>query len=92
MSNTSTIVLKFGGYQPPASVHSRGATVFRDALEKRLGGNIDFQLEGNVVEAGAKAPFGEGRGLVARELPAAAWGAPRPKRATKARSVPELKR
>ena len=51
----AAITIRFGGYQPPASVHNRAAEVLGGALETRLGGALDFELEGNVMDAGHKA-------------------------------------
>ena len=47
----SSVTLRFGGYQPPASVHSRAAELLGDAL----GDAFDFQLQPNVIEQGHKA-------------------------------------
>ncbi len=51
----AAITIRFGGYQPPASVHNRAAEVLGRALESRLGAALDFELEGNVMDAGHKA-------------------------------------
>ena len=32
------VTIRFGGYQPPQSVHSRAALVFGAALREKLGG------------------------------------------------------
>ena len=47
--------IRFGGYQPPASVHSRAAEVFGEALARRLGDRLRFDLDGDIVAAGHKA-------------------------------------
>ncbi len=47
--------IRFGGYQPPASVHSRGAAVLGQALAARLGAAVRFELDGDVVAAGRPA-------------------------------------
>lgn len=49
------IHIHFGGYQPPASVHSRAAERFGQALSSRLGDAVAFCLDGNVVAAGQPA-------------------------------------
>lgn len=47
--------IRFGGYQPPASVHSRAAAVLARALAARLGGAVRFDLDGDVVASGRPA-------------------------------------
>ena len=47
--------IRFGGYQVPASVHSRAAAVLKEALEGRLGDAVSFEIEGNIVAKGRKA-------------------------------------
>lgn len=47
--------IRFGGYQIPASVHSRASVVLKEELEARLGGSIEFEIEGNIVAKGRKA-------------------------------------
>lgn len=49
------ITLRFAGYQPPASVHSRAAAVFGQALSDRLGDGVDFHLDGNIIDHGRNA-------------------------------------
>ena len=46
------IVIKFGGYQKPASIHNRAAELFGRILGETLGDRISFQLIGNVLELG----------------------------------------
>jgi TRAP-type transport system periplasmic protein len=46
------IAMKFGGYQPPASIHNRAARHFGDLLEQKLGDQIAFQLIGSVLDLG----------------------------------------
>jgi TRAP-type C4-dicarboxylate transport system substrate-binding protein len=46
------ITLKFGGYQPPASIHNRAARRFGELLEQRLGNRIAFELIGSVLDLG----------------------------------------
>ena len=48
-------MIRFGGYQPPESVHSRAAAAFGEAVRSRLGGAVPFDLEGNVMDAGRNA-------------------------------------
>lgn len=47
--------ITFGGYQPRASVHTRGAERFGETLRSALDGDVDFRLTGNVIEGGHKA-------------------------------------
>ncbi len=51
----SPVHIRFGGYQPPASVHSRAVHVFGEALARRLGDRLRFDLDGDIVAAGHKA-------------------------------------
>jgi TRAP-type C4-dicarboxylate transport system substrate-binding protein len=46
------IPLRFGGYQPPASIHNRSARRFGDLLEQALGDRIAFELIGSVLDLG----------------------------------------
>jgi len=46
------IVMKFGGYQPPASIHNQAARRFGDRLVQRLGDRIAFELIGSVLDLG----------------------------------------
>jgi TRAP-type C4-dicarboxylate transport system substrate-binding protein len=46
------ITLKFGGYQPPASIHNRAARRFGELLEQKLGDRIAFELIGSVLDLG----------------------------------------
>jgi C4-dicarboxylate-binding protein DctP len=54
MAPTPTIV-RFGGYQPPASVHTRGAQAFGEHLSRALGAAVRFELTGNVIDRGRPA-------------------------------------
>lgn len=47
-----TIQVRFGGYQPPTSVHNKAAEVFGQCLTDRLGDAVRFSLDGNVTSAG----------------------------------------
>lgn len=47
--------IRFGGFQPPASVHSRAVAVLAQALVARLGSAVRFDLDGDVVAAGRPA-------------------------------------
>jgi len=49
------ILIRCGGYQPPASIHNRAAEVLGKGLAARLGDAVRFELEGNVVARGANA-------------------------------------
>ncbi len=46
------IVIKFGGYQKPASIHNRAAAHFGELIRQRLGDRIRFELIGNVLDLG----------------------------------------
>lgn len=47
--------IRFGGYQPAASVHTRAAHVLGQALASRLGQGVRFDLDADIVAAGHKA-------------------------------------
>jgi TRAP-type transport system periplasmic protein len=49
------ISIRFGGYQPPASVHNKAADVLGRALMARLGKAVQFNLDGNIVVSGHQA-------------------------------------
>ncbi len=46
------IVLKFGGYQAPESLHNRAAALFGRRLREKLGDRIRFELTGSVLDLG----------------------------------------
>jgi TRAP-type transport system periplasmic protein len=46
------ITLRFGGYQPPASIHNQAARQFGERLEQELGDRIRFELIGSVLDQG----------------------------------------
>ena len=46
------ITIRFGGYQPPASIHNRAARRFGEVLEEQLGDRIAFELIGSVLDLG----------------------------------------
>jgi len=46
------ITIRFGGYQPPASIHNRAARRFGELLEEKLGDRIAFELIGSVLDLG----------------------------------------
>jgi TRAP-type C4-dicarboxylate transport system substrate-binding protein len=46
------ITLRFGGYQPPASIHNQAARRFGELLSGKLGDRIAFELIGSVLEIG----------------------------------------
>lgn len=50
-----TIELKFGGYQGPNSVHTRGGRVLAEAVEEETGGKIRLVFDENIVSRGHKA-------------------------------------
>jgi TRAP-type C4-dicarboxylate transport system substrate-binding protein len=47
--------IRFGGYQGPASVHTRAIAVFARALEQRLGEAVAIEITANVAAQGHKA-------------------------------------
>ena len=49
------IHIRFGGYQPPASVHNKAAEVLGHALATRLGASVPFDFNGNIVASGHQA-------------------------------------
>jgi TRAP-type C4-dicarboxylate transport system substrate-binding protein len=49
------LVLKFGGYQEPASIHNRAAGRFGELLKKKLGDRISFELIGSVLKMGRRS-------------------------------------
>ena len=52
MSNTE---IRFGGYQGPASVHTRAAQAFGNVLQDKLGDAVSFSLQENIVADGHQA-------------------------------------
>ena len=46
------LTIKFGGYQPPASIHNRAARRFGELLEQKLGDRVAFELIGSVLDLG----------------------------------------
>ena len=48
----SPIVIKFGGYQKPASIHNRAAARFGEILKANLGDRVTFELTGDVLALG----------------------------------------
>jgi TRAP-type C4-dicarboxylate transport system substrate-binding protein len=46
------LTLRFGGYQPPASIHNQAARRFGELLEATLGDRIAFELIGSVLDVG----------------------------------------
>ncbi|HMB48863.1 MAG TPA: TRAP transporter substrate-binding protein [Afifellaceae bacterium] len=51
----TAIELRFGGYQGPASVHTRAGRIFGEALAAELGDRVNFVFDSNIVERGCKA-------------------------------------
>ena len=49
------IPIGFGGYQPPKSIHNKAAEVFGRRLADRLGDEVRFSFDGNIIESGRKA-------------------------------------
>ena len=58
------IVIRLGGYQKPASIHTRACLRFGEVLCDRLGGAVDFQFVPDVLALGHKS--GELPGMVER--------------------------
>jgi TRAP-type C4-dicarboxylate transport system substrate-binding protein len=48
----TALALKFGGYQEPASIHSRAARRFGELLKQKLGDRISFELIESVIKIG----------------------------------------
>ena len=51
----ATVHIRFGGYQPSTSVHTRAAHVLEQALVSRLGQTVRFDLDENILTSGHKA-------------------------------------
>lgn len=49
------IDMRFGGYQIPASVHSRALAVLKREIEARVGDAVRIEVDGNIVARGQKA-------------------------------------
>ncbi len=49
------ISIRFGGYQPPSSIHNKAAEIFGNALSSRLGDAVQFELDGNITASGHNA-------------------------------------
>ncbi|ETW94240.1 MAG: hypothetical protein ETSY1_35725 [Candidatus Entotheonella factor] len=49
------INIRFGGYQPPTSVHNRAAEVLGRSLTASLGDRLAFNLDGNIIASGHQA-------------------------------------
>ncbi len=47
--------IRFGGYQPPTSVHNKAADMLGNALRTRLGHAVQFMLDGNIIASGHQA-------------------------------------
>jgi tripartite ATP-independent transporter DctP family solute receptor len=47
--------MRFGGYQPPTSVHTQAAQICGQVLEARLGSAVRFELDSNIVASGHSA-------------------------------------
>ncbi|HEV7820078.1 MAG TPA: TRAP transporter substrate-binding protein [Burkholderiales bacterium] len=46
------IVIRFGGYQKPASIHNRAAARFGEIVKSKLGAQVSFELIGDVLALG----------------------------------------
>ena len=51
----TAIDMRFGGYQIPASVHSRALAALKREIEARLGDAVRIEIDGNIVARGQKA-------------------------------------
>lgn len=49
------ITIRFGGYQPANSIHTKAADIFGNALSSRLGNAIRFELNHDITTAGHNA-------------------------------------
>jgi len=49
------IALRFGGYQPARSVHTRGLHALADSVARRSAGELAIEVTENIVSAGHKA-------------------------------------
>lgn len=49
------VILKFGGYQEPASIHNRAATRFGELLKERLRDRVAFELIGSILKLGHRS-------------------------------------
>ena len=47
--------IRFGGYQPPASVHNQAAEILGQQLTAQLGDRVHLELDGNIVNSGYNA-------------------------------------
>jgi TRAP-type transport system periplasmic protein len=58
------IVIRLGGYQKPASIHTRACLRFGELLQRELGNRVDFQFVPDVLALGHKS--GDLPGMVKR--------------------------
>lgn len=58
------IVIRLGGYQKPASIHTRACVHFGEVLKRELGETVDFQFVPDVLALGHKS--GDLPGMVER--------------------------
>ncbi len=49
------IVIRLGGYQKPASIHTRACNRFGEVLREKLGDKVDFQFVSDVLALGCKS-------------------------------------
>jgi len=49
------LVLRFGGYQEPASIHNRAAARFGELLKEKLGDRVAFELIGSILKLGRRS-------------------------------------
>ncbi|UCH74872.1 MAG: TRAP transporter substrate-binding protein [Rhodospirillales bacterium] len=51
----AAIEMRFGGYQGPASVHSRALELLKGEIEARLDAAVAIEIDGNIVASGKNA-------------------------------------
>jgi TRAP-type C4-dicarboxylate transport system substrate-binding protein len=52
-NNPSTkVLMKFGGYQEPASIHNLAAARFGERVRQQLGDRVEFELIGSILKLG----------------------------------------
>jgi tripartite ATP-independent transporter DctP family solute receptor len=51
----TALVLKFGGYQEPVSVHNLAAARFGQLLNEKLGNRVAFELIGSILKLGRRS-------------------------------------
>ena len=49
--------IRFAGYQPPGSIHTKAAQVFGSTLSRRLGDTIQFEFDNDITTSGHQASY-----------------------------------